>query len=323
MNRFIPILVALLVGVLPAVALAQVINAPIVGPGATSSSQAQGQQQGQQQGQLQGQTLENCVGYFNCSQIQAQEQKQKVDQANVQSITTTGVPNLIQLPGLLGMPPNFTQPYKPEAFINAAGPVRPNKMTYDQAKACAGYWGFSDSWFGASRPAVTEIALYYPAWDKVAPTADMSAYTGVSTVNAADKPWVPTLCTAAKAAMENGVDVGVVEYIVRPRNDTWGIGFGSSFGGSGIPAGAALSPYALAGVAGIGTGFSRTHVKGELMLQITGMTKGSVKTSSGETLGAPKISSVPAGSGNGLGDLRRDVRQRALHGRGAELISSP
>ena len=286
---------------LKVVSLAFLVVALLASPAlAQVAIQGQGQQQGQGQEQEQ-------------NQIQLQGQ----DQGNVQSVTTTGVPNLIQLPGLLNMPPNFTQPYKPEVFLNGAGPVRPAKMTYEQAMACAGYWGFSDNWYGPSQPASTEIALYYPAWDKVAPTGDMSAYLGTATVSAADKPWVPILCTAAKAAMENGVDVGVVEYIVRPRNDTWGIGFGSSFGGSGMPA-AAANPYALAGVAGIGTGFSRTHVKGELMLQITGMKKGTVKTSDGKPLGEPRLGALPPNGNAVLSDLRQNLRRQILQSRGIE-----
>src|SRR5262245_38649702 len=50
--------------------------------------------------------------------------------SNVKNINV----NLPGLPGLLGAPGNFSQPYKPDVFINGAGPVRPARMTYEQAQ---------------------------------------------------------------------------------------------------------------------------------------------------------------------------------------------
>jgi hypothetical protein len=193
-------------------------------------------------------------------------------------------PNLIQLPGLIGAMPNFSQPYKPDVFVNGAGAVRPTTMTFAQAESCAkglGFWGVNGDYVGDSRNATTEITLYYPAWDKVAPTGDMSAYIGTSMLRAKDKPWLPTLCAAAKLAMERGADVGVVEYIIRPVNKVNGFMISASVGGAGMPAGGA-TPYALAGTLGAGIGTSSTFVQGELMLQVTGMTKGSVKSARGE-----------------------------------------
>ena len=195
-----------------------------------------------------------------------------------------GVPTLIQLPGLIGGMPNFSQPYKPEVFVNGAGAVRPITMTYAQAESCAkglGFWGVNDEYVGDSRAATSEITLYYPAWDKVAPTADMSGYIGTAMLRTKDKPWLPTLCAAAKLAMKRGADVGVVEYIIRPVNKVNGVMLSASFGGSGMPAGGA-TPYALAGTLGGGIGTSSTFVQGELMLQVTGMTKGSVKSARGD-----------------------------------------
>jgi hypothetical protein len=238
--------------------------------------QVQGAGQQQQQGQ---------------NQDQFQQQGQIGIQGNEQatSITSNTVPNLIQLPGFNPAYPNFTQPYKPEVFVNGAGAVRPVKMTYEQASKCAnglGYWGVNDDWIGDSASAAKEIALYYPAWDKVQPSNTMDGFLGTSTLQAKDKPWLNTLCSAAKNAMEHGATVGVVEYVIRPVNKTSGIGFGSSGGASAIPSGGA-TPYALAGIIGFGMGVSNAYVQGELMVQITGLTKPVLKSARSEPLIRP------------------------------------
>jgi len=210
-------------------------------------------------------------------QNQGQGQKQgQVTDVNVNTGGSSGgaIGNLIQLPGLMGAYQNFTQPYKPEVFINGAGPIRPTQMTMDQADKCGsglGFWGVNSDYIGSSSSTSQSIALYYPAWDKVLPTGDISAYVGTASVSAKDKPWLTTLCAAAKKAMENGATVGVVEYVIRPVNKSAGLMLGASFGGSGM-AGAAMNPYALAGTLGGGFGVSNAYVQGELMLQVTGMT---------------------------------------------------
>ena len=65
--------------------------------------------------------------------------------SNVKNINV----NLPGLPGLLGAPGNFSQPYKPDVFINGAGPVRPARMTYEQAEECRGGYGYKDTYVGA------------------------------------------------------------------------------------------------------------------------------------------------------------------------------
>jgi hypothetical protein len=214
------------------------------------SVQGQKQKQGQSQGQGQGQSTDVTIGGDFVA------------------------PSLIQLPGLMGAYQQFTQPYKPEVFINGAGAIRPKTMTYDQADRCAsglGFWGSSVDYAGGSNDSTKEIALYYPAWDKVVPTGDLSGYVGTTSVSAKDKPWLTTLCAAAKKAMDKGASVGVVEFVIRPVNKSAGVMIGASFGGSGI-AGAATNPYALAGTLGGGLGWSNAYVQGELLMQVTGMT---------------------------------------------------
>lgn len=200
-----------------------------------------------------------------------------------QQVISNSVPNLIQLPGLVPGYPNFTQPYKPDVFINGAGPVRPASMTYAQAKACNGQ--------ASDDSDKRKINLYYPQWDKVAPTSSFSGYVGSSRVEEKDGFWIEAVCEAAKKAMDKGASEGVIEYVIRPVNRTWGFGGSASFGGSGMPVGGA-NPYALAGAVGLGMGISGAYVKGELMLNITGFTSGNVKSARMQSEGAEPIQPV-------------------------------
>jgi hypothetical protein len=172
----------------------------------------------------------------------------------------------------MGAPGNFSQPYKPDVFINGAGPVRPARMTYEQASECRGGMGYKDTYVGASRGKAKEITLVYAAWDKIDVVNDISNYVGITSVNGSDKPWLPAVCEAAFHAMERGANYGVVEFIIRPKNTMKGFGFGSSGGGSVVPSVAtAASPYGLAATLGFGVGWSSQRVEGEIMIQITGL----------------------------------------------------
>jgi hypothetical protein len=208
------------------------------------------------------------------SQTSVNENKNKNENENAlsnnpsQTVISNSVPNLIQLPGFAPAYPNFTQPYLPSTFINGAGPVRPIAMTYAQASDCNGSSKSDDK---------RSIKLYYPAWDKVAPAANFSGYVGAVRVEEKDGQWIEAVCSAARKAMDKGADEGVVEFVIRPVNRTWGFGGSASFGGSGMPAGGA-NPYALAGAVGLGMGVSGSYVKGELMLSITGFKSGSVRS---------------------------------------------
>ena len=180
--------------------------------------------------------------------------------------------NLPGLPGIMGAPGNFSQPYKPDVFINGAGPVRPARMTYEQASECRGGMGYKDTYTGSSRGKSKEIQLVYAAWDKIDVVNDISSYVGITSVNGDDKPWLPAVCEAAYHAMERGANYGVVEFIIRPKNTMKGFGFGSSGGGSVVPSVAtAASPYGLAATLGFGVGWSSQRVEGEIMIQITGL----------------------------------------------------
>jgi len=201
------------------------------------------------------------------NQGQGQQQQKAINDQNM-TLNSTAVPNLIQLPGFTPAYPNFSQPYLPSTFINGAGPVRPIEMTYAQARDCNGTSKSDDK---------RAIKLYYPAWDKVAPAANFSGYVGAVRVEEKDGQWIESVCKAAVKAMEKGADEGVVEFVIRPVNRTWGVGGSASFGGSGMPA-AGANPYALAGAVGLGLGVSGSYVKGELMLSITGFKSGSVKS---------------------------------------------
>src|SRR4030095_12194796 len=180
--------------------------------------------------------------------------------------------NLLGLPGIPGAPGNFSQPYKPDVFINGAGPVRPARMTYEQAQECRGGDGYKDSYVGARREKAKENQLVYAAWDKIDVSNDISNYVGISSVEGADKPWLPAVCEAAYHAMDRGANYGVVEFIIRPKNTMKGFGFGTSGGGSVVPSVAtATSPYGLAASLGFGLGWSSQRVEGEVMIQVTGL----------------------------------------------------
>ncbi len=180
--------------------------------------------------------------------------------------------NLLGLPGVMGAPGNFSQPYKPDVFINGAGPVRPTRMTYEQASECRGGMGYKDSYIGANRGKSNEITLAYAAWDKIDVVNDISNYVGITSVEGSDKPWLPAVCEAAYHAMERGANYGVVEFIIRPKNTMKGLGFGTSGGGSVVPSAAtATSPYGLAASLGFGLGWSSQRVEGEVMIQVTGL----------------------------------------------------
>lgn len=180
--------------------------------------------------------------------------------------------NLLGLPGIPGAPGNFSQPYKPDVFINGAGPIRPSRMTYQQAQECRGGYGYKDTYVGASREPSKEIQLVYAAWDKIDVSNDISNYVGISSVEGADKPWLPAVCEAAYHAMDRGANYAVVEFIIRPKNTMKGFGFGTSGGGSVVPSVAtATSPYGLAASLGFGLGWSSQRVEGEVMIQLTGL----------------------------------------------------
>src|SRR5262245_58670841 len=202
--------------------------------------------------------------------------------------------NLPGLPGLLGSPGNFSQPYKPDVFINGAGPVRPAKMTYEQAAECRGGFGYKDNYVGASRAKAKDITLVYAAWDKVDIVNDISNYVGITSVEGADKPWLPAVCEAAYHAMNKGANYGVVEFIIRPKNTMKGFGFGSSGGGSVVPnVATAASPYGLAATLGFGVGWSSQRVEGEIMIQLTGLRVPTQTAAVKPAVPAPTAPAVP------------------------------
>jgi hypothetical protein len=184
-----------------------------------------------------------------------------------QGIVIEGSAPLPQLPGLLPTPGNFSQPYKPDVFVNGP-PFLPAEMTMDDAKACG---SSKVKWYGGSRGESKSIRLLYTA-KKDAPTVPltMSNYVGTAMASSSDGPFLAALCEAAAKAMDKGATVGVVDYILRPKNTMSGFGFGASGGGTGLPM-AGANPYALAGTLGFGTGWSNQKVEGEVMVQLTGL----------------------------------------------------
>lgn len=185
-------------------------------------------------------------------------------------------PNLPQLPGFVQTPSNFSQPYKPETFVN--GPAfLPAEMTLDQAKRCR---DSKARWTGGSQEEVASIRLYYTAKQEKPPVPlTMASYVGTAMATSADGPFIAALCEAAYRAMSKGASIGVVEYSIRPKNTMSGIGFGASGGATGLPA-AGTHPYAITGVLGFGTGWSTQRVEGEVVLQLTALRESPLSTGS-------------------------------------------
>jgi hypothetical protein len=184
-----------------------------------------------------------------------------------QGIIIEGSPSLPQLPGFVPPASNFSQPYKPDTFVN--GPAfLPKEMTLSEAKACR---DSSVRWYGSSHTESTSIKLFYAA-QKESPGVPMTManYVGTAVATASDRPFVAALCEAAYKAMNQGATQAVVDFIIRPKNTMYGVGFGTSGGVSGLPT-AGTHPYAIAGALGFGTGWSNQKVEGEVMLQLTAL----------------------------------------------------
>src|SRR6267143_594155 len=121
-------------------------------------------------------TVINAVGNTGNSSGQAAigtsgNVNQNTNQNSLGSTSATSVNigvinvHLPGIPGVLGAPGNFSQPYKPDVFINGAGPIRPSSMTYEQAKECRGGYGYKDTYVGGNnRERAKEIKLVYAAW---------------------------------------------------------------------------------------------------------------------------------------------------------------
>ncbi|MGH7264448.1 MAG: hypothetical protein ACREMB_06265 [Candidatus Rokuibacteriota bacterium] len=185
-----------------------------------------------------------------------------------QGIVFGGSTNLPQLPGIPSAPSNFSQPYRPDAFVNTP-PFLPAEMTLDEAKRCR---DAKASWYGGSRDdEAPSIKLFYAGKPETPPVAlTMANYVGTAMATTADGPFLAALCEAAHRAMRKGATVGMVEFNIRPRNTMMGLGFGAAGGATGLPA-AGAHPYAIAGTLGFGTGWSNQRVEGEVVLQLTAL----------------------------------------------------
>jgi hypothetical protein len=221
-----------------------------------------------------------------------------------QGIVFGGSTNLPQLPGILSAPSNFSQPYRPDAFVNTP-PFLPTEMTLEDAKRCR---DARASWYGGSRDGeVSAIRLFYagkPEAPSVALT--MANYVGTAMATTADGPFLAALCEAAYRAIRKGATVGLVEFNIRPKNTMMGLGFGASGGATGLPA-AGAHPYAVAGTLGFGTGWSNQRVEGEVVLQLTALR------------GAPLASTEPGSASPAASPVTPPADDPAVPGPGASL----
>jgi hypothetical protein len=212
--------------------------------------------------------------------------------------------NLPQLPGFLGVPSNFSQPYKPDLWVNGPGPIVPSTLTRAQADECRSSW-IKSKWDGGERPAADSIELIWPSLGQKFPTlSSPTGYVGTSKAQATEKySFMATVCQAAYEAMKRGATKGIVTFVVRPKNRASGIGFGTTVGGTGMPSGVTTThPYALAGALGFGTGTSQAHTEGELLMHIVGLRETEVP----KTSGAPMAGTKPPQ----LADKPRDDAER-------------
>lgn len=181
--------------------------------------------------------------------------------------------NLPQLPGFFPVPGNFSQPYKPDIWVNGPGLLVPSTLTRAQADECRSSW-ISSSWDGGHKPGTDSIDLIWPTLGQQFPRLTSAAsYVGTSKAEATEKySFMATVCEAAYQAMKNGATKGIVSFVIRPKNKTTGFGFGTSGGGTGFPPSVlSAHPYALAGALGFGTGISRAYIEGELIIHITSL----------------------------------------------------
>ncbi|HSF07308.1 MAG TPA: hypothetical protein VLG10_16115 [Methylomirabilota bacterium] len=181
--------------------------------------------------------------------------------------------SLLQIPGFLGVPSNFSQPYKPDLWVNGPGPIVPSTLTLAQAEECRA-WGVSSDWDGGERPATDAIELIWPSLGQKFPTMSSPAgYVGTSKVSSTEKySFMATICQAAYEAMKKGATKGIVTFVIRPKNKSAGIGLGTTGGGSWLPSGVTNThPYAVAGSVGFGTGWAKAYAEGELMMHVVAL----------------------------------------------------
>jgi hypothetical protein len=184
-----------------------------------------------------------------------------------QGIVLEGSVNLPELPGFVPPATNFSQPYRPDTLLDSPA-FLPAEMTLTEAAKCH---NSAVTWYGGARERVQSIRLFYASKRQSPPIAlTIRNYVGTAMARTSDGPFIAALCTAAYTAMIKGTSVGIVDYAVRPRNTTFGIGFGVSGGATGLPS-AGAHPYAIAGALGLATGWSDHRVEGEVILQLTGL----------------------------------------------------
>ena len=240
--------------------------------------------------------------------------------STVQAGGAASLGGLLAVPGFFPAPNNFSQPYKPDTFVN--GPkFLPDAMKLEQADACR---NGKVKWYGTSQEQVVSITLYYAGVSQIpTTTVTMANYVGTATATGTDLPFLTVLCEAAYRAMKRGANVAMVNSTIRPKNTMVGIGFGGSAGGSGVPDVKSVNPYSFAGVLGFGTGWSSAKVEGEILVELTGLRGGlPVKTSQG-TLQLQPVPVPVAPQESGLPESARQAIKADCGGQGQNFGACP
>ncbi len=245
----------------PRITVSPRINPEITVSPRISNKQGQKQYQGQDQEQDQKQKQ----GQF---QIGINKQGQNNNQViNPEQTVTFVSPREYLAAPALTVAPGATRPYEPKSYIHGPGLLLPTHMTFVQADSCrAG--GISDDWDGNSlADEASEITLWYPNLKAgEAFPVRFTHYLGTAMSETdSDHAFVTAVCEAAYRAMEEGANMGIVTFKIRPRSKSWGVGLPAS--------GAASSTGGLAGTAGMALGVSNAYVKGDLFVHITSFTR--------------------------------------------------
>jgi len=193
------------------------------------------------------------------------------------STSSVGAANIPTPLVQVNTPNAFSQPYKPDAFVNDKK-FNVTSMTYPKAQECA---DASVAWAGGDYDASQSIILFYDVANApIQIKGDLSNFLGSVVAQEEDASWVSVLCEAALTAMSHGATHGLVSSTVRGVNDASGFGIGLSSGAAGLVKSAASGhPYGVAVSPSFGIGSSNIRVEGDVVLELLAFRETAVQKS--------------------------------------------